>query len=420
MNINFKNLLKPPPSLPYLKKALKTLQIHHKKYLIPLKTEEIILSLNKVVQLWLKPASPIRKEAVKLLSLTTVCSKKIISEGLDLAFQEVTRKNLENSLRQLKEFPRPKVSTFIFAGIIPTPMLFDIFLALLLKSSVFIKCPSRAPLFPILVVRSIQKMNPDLGECIAAFHWPGGKSDLETALFEKSDLIHAYGNDETIGEISKKIPSSKTFLSFGHKLSFSIILKEHMTKRFVDSLTQKVAYDVSLYDQQGCMSPHVIYIQREGDISACDWAKKLADAMQGILKKLPAGEISLSEASQIHQIRGQAAISSDKFCISSHPITNWTVIYEKDPSFHASCLNRVIFVKPFSNLNQLHKSLKKEKGHFQALGFSATDRRKNLIRDFARKLEIPMLQPLGGMQKLSFEQHIEERWRKLKHAGRRN
>ncbi len=414
MIINFINLLKSSASLPCLKKALKTLQIHHKKYLILLKTEEIILSLNEVAQLWLKPKSPVRKEAIKLLSLTTGGSKEIISEGLDLAFQEVTQKKLKKALKQLENFPRPCVSTFIFAGIIPTPMLFDIFLGLLLKSSVFVKCPSRAPLFPILLIRSIQKVNPKLGKCITAFHWPGGKSNFEKDLFKKSDLIHAYGTDETIEKISEKISSSKTFLSFGHKLSFSIILKEHMTKQFIDSLTQKVAYDISLYDQQGCMSPHVIYVQKGGNILVHDWAKKLADAMQKILKKLPTGKISLGEASQIHQIRGQTALSSDKSCISSHPTPEWTIIYEENPSFHASCLNRVIFVKPFSNLNELHKILKKEKGNFQALGFSTDAKKKNSIKDFARSLKVPMLQHIGEMQKLSFEQHIEERLEKFK------
>lgn len=406
----------PAPTASSLKKILKKLEHHRKTYLEKVSLEEIILSLDQVVRLWLNPKSHTRREAVKLLSLTTGFSKNVISEGLDLAFREVGKTKLQASLKKLSEFPRPRLSVFIFAGVIPTPMIFDIFLGLLLKSAIFVKSPSRSPLFPMLLARSIEKVNLALGRCIAAFWWPGGEKNLEKILFKKADLIHGYGNDETIKKIRPQIPRSKIFLSFGHKISFGVLGKEEMIPSKAKMLANKAAYDIALYDQQGCMSPHVIYIEEGGKIKPADWAKLLAGSMQKISRRLPPAKISFGEASQIHQIRG-LNIRPGQFCFSSHPRTDWTVIYEENADFHFSCLNRVIFIKPIFRIADLSEILKKQRGHFQVLGCGVSPERKESIQKIFQKLKIPILKPIGEMQKLSFQEHIEERRQMLNKKG---
>jgi hypothetical protein len=284
-------------------------------------------------------------------------------------------------------------------------MLFDIFMGLLLKSPIIAKSPSREPFFPILLAKSIHAVDPRLASCIATFWWPGGKWKIEKTIFKEADYIHIYGGNEVIQEIKSQIPVGKTFLSFGHKISFSLIGKNEQLREKAKTLARHVAYDVSLYDQQGCVSPQVIYLEK-GIFQPREWTKELALAMGKISIRFPPARISLGEASRIHQIRGQYHFRKKALCLSSHPKPDWTVIYEDNSEFCPSCLNRVIFVRPLSKIERLPKILEKWKGFFQAIGYSS---RTLKLYKIAKQLKIPFLLPIGKMQATSFKSHIEER-----------
>jgi hypothetical protein len=66
------------------------------------------------------------------------------------------------------------------------------------------------------------------------------------------------------------------------------------------------------------------------------------------------GPVSLEEQSEIVALRKdfafRAAVSADgadaPACWESPGSTAWTVLYDPEPQFMASCLNRVIYVKP--------------------------------------------------------------------------
>ncbi|MBI1884309.1 MAG: hypothetical protein HYS08_08935 [Chlamydiae bacterium] len=392
-----------------LKKILKRLKEKQASYLSPLPNEALIQKLHQVTLLWLDTKSPTRREAETILSESTGCSRKVISEGLNIAFREVQSHHLKTALQKKHVFSNPKLSSFIFAGIIPTPMLFDIFWALLLKSSVFVKCSSRAPFFPMLLAESIRQVDPKLGNCISCCGWKGGEFNFEKTIFKASDLIHVYGNDETLLEIQKRLPSRKKFLPFGHKVSIAVIDKESLRSQNAKKLARRAAYDICLYDQQGCVSPHAIYVEKESKISAREWAKILAEAMKEISHLFPPGKISAGEASQIHQIRGRYQFKKKAFSLSSHPNTSWTVLYENDSAFHPSCLNRTIFVKPLGGLGSLVSVLKGWENALQAIGYSIHPKNKKRFQDMARKTGAVFLRPLGQMQALTFEEHIRER-----------
>jgi hypothetical protein len=391
-----------------IKQIMHSLKKEQEDYLSTLPIEILIDRLNQVALNWLKPKDPVREKALQILPQTTGCSRQIIEEGLNLAFREVQFRYLKACIKDLQHLPKPKLSCFIFAGLIPTPMLFDIFMGLLLKSSVIAKSPSREPFFPILLAKSIHAVDPRLASCIATFWWPGGEWEIEKTIFKEADLIHIYGNNETIKKIKSQMPLGKPFLPFGHKASFSLIGKNEHLRGKAKTLARRVAYDVSLYDQQGCVSPHVIYLEK-GTFQPGEWAKELALAMEKISIKFPPAQISLGEASKIHQIRGQYHFSKKAFCLSSHPKPDWTVIYEESSEFLPSCLNRVVFVKPLNKINLLLKILGKWKGSFQAMGYSLSSSPTMELQKIVKKLKIPFLLPIGKMQATSFKTHIEER-----------
>src|SRR5207244_3950350 len=103
------------------------------------------------------------------------------------------------------------------------------------------------------------------------------------------------------------------------------------------------AQDVSMFDQQGCVSPHTIYIHGSA-ADAGRFAALLAEAMSLVERELPRGRISATDAVRIQQARGAAEFRMGAEVYAGAG-TGWTVIADPDPAFALSCLNRVVYVK---------------------------------------------------------------------------
>lgn len=157
--------------------------------------------------------------------------------------------------------------------------------------------------------------------------------------------VLVFGNDETLTHFRKRVGPSQRFLAHGHRLSLGIV--------FADDLLESIphaAHDVSVFDQKGCLSPQVIYVKESEKLTARVYAEKLAEAMAVHDLADPRGEITREEAVAIFNLRTnyqfRAAADPRVQIWGSAGNDHWTVIYEDDPWFASSCLNRTIFVKP--------------------------------------------------------------------------
>ncbi len=161
---------------------------------------------------------------------------------------------------------------------------------------------------------------------------------------DQADAVVVFGSDETVEFFRKRVRADQRFLAHAHRISFGVV--------FDDPDFQSVAgaaRSVSLYDQQGCLSPHLFYVAPK---IARAYAEKLAVAMAEFQAHTPRGPISLAEQSEIVALRKEFAFraavnhSEPPASWGSDGSTAWTVLYDPEPQFTASCLNRVVYVKP--------------------------------------------------------------------------
>jgi hypothetical protein len=166
-------------------------------------------------------------------------------------------------------------------------------------------------------------------------------TELPDAWLREAGAVVIFGSDETIAHFRDLAPAGVPFQAHGHRVSLGIVFDD---PDFAS--VEAAARDVSLYDQQGCLSPHVIYVA--GDARA--YAERLAAAMEAFNRHTPRGAIGLSEMAAIADLRASAAFRAaggkSVALWQSAASTDWTVIYEEEPTFTASPLNRVVFVKP--------------------------------------------------------------------------
>lgn len=159
-------------------------------------------------------------------------------------------------------------------------------------------------------------------------------------------VVIVFGNDETIDWFARHTPPPIRFIAHGHRLSIGLVMGDP------DHAARLAARDVSLYDQQGCLSTHAVYVHPDAGCSLDAFAALLATEMEQFNADSPRGPLSDSEAGAITNLR-----ETIRFHGASHPEetalwesaggTDWTVIRERDPLLKPSILNRVVYVKPW-------------------------------------------------------------------------
>ncbi len=286
----------------------------------------------------------------------------------------------------------PQSILHIVAGNTSAAAIQSIVRGLLLGSHNFVKLPS-----PGL---------PELGHLVDALPEKlRGTVELSTQLPEQwlrqCNALIVFGNDETIQTFRRQTRDDQIFIGHGHRVSLGIVFDGHD-----HTAAERAARDVSLCDQQGCLSPHDIYVRTDDPETALAFAGQLAREMERFDQHTPRRELSAGENAQIANLRSsydfrQANDPTVKLWTSPGS-TAWTVIYEEEPQFASSPLNRVVFVKPLANLGHLPNALLPVRPFLSSIGIHPfNDDNANLVRH----LGASRICPLGKAQQPSLFWH---------------
>ena len=193
----------------------------------------------------------------------------------------------------------PEVCAHIWAGNVPGLPLWSLVSGLLIKSGTIGKVPSAEPMFATWFVKLLTEIDPELGDCVAIVWWKGGNEAVQTALFAEADVALAYGDNEVLSSIKSQVPVSTRFLAHGHKVSFGMVGREALDAAKATETARLAAYDVARYDQQGCYSPHVNFVETGGVISPRTFAQYFAQELAALEAKFPRRPLGISEASSV-------------------------------------------------------------------------------------------------------------------------
>ncbi|MBI4573398.1 MAG: acyl-CoA reductase [candidate division NC10 bacterium] len=389
-------------------------------YLARLPVAEIVEILDRSVGLWLEAGSPWLDAACRRIGATTPYSEAMVRVGITRLLEGCRKDGLLTLLEAelgdpevLDGFrPRPgargshralgpALTTHIFSGNVPGLPAVSLVHGLLVKSANLGKPAADEPVFAALFARSIASVDSRLAAAVAILPWTGGDAAVEAAAFAVSEAVIAYGSDDSIESIRSRVPPGVRFVGHGHRLSLAVIGREAMDPGRVASLAERVAHDVSLFDQQGCVSPHVVYVERGGAIPPEAFAERLGEAMAVFERRMPRGRLTTEEGAAIRQARAEAEFSElrgDRDRLFASPAgTAWTVIYEVDPAFVSSCLNRVVRVKGLADLGDLPDLLRPVSRHLQTVGVALSPERRNRLADLLAPLGVCRVCPVGEM-----------------------
>ena len=389
--------------------ACDTLKRNREKYLEPRSTDDMVKFLCEVGAEWLRPENKFRRVALKFGPEQTGFSPAVLEKGLDSFFRRFTPENLQALIAQdLGDAPTrhfwhgPEFLVHVAAGNIPNPALMSLALGLLTRSAQFMKCASGAAFLPRLFAHSIYELDPKLGACLELAEWRGGQLDLETALFAHANCVTATGSDETLAAIRSRLPAKTRFLGYGQRVSFGFVAREVLREETIAEVITRAADDVVAWDQNGCLSPHVFYVEERGAIESDKFASLLAAELMKREAGEPRGKISVEESAAIASRRAMyetlAAHRGDVKLWASQNSTAWTVVFEHETRFRFSPLNRFVFVKPVPDLAAVLQGVDEVHGKVSTIGLAApSEKTKELAASLAR-WGATRICPLGQMQ----------------------
>jgi Acyl-CoA reductase (LuxC) len=403
--------------------ACQTLKRNGQQFLEGRSTESIIRVLDRLGREWLAADFPFRQKVLEAGPAETGFSAEVLAAGLDQFFQQWTAENFEALLRQdlghahrLDEFFHnegedhaarstmaigPRLLAHIAPGNIPAPVLTEMAMGLLARSPQFVKCASGQSFIPRMFAHSLYEADRKLGACVEIAAWKGGAEILESALFAEADCVVATGSDETLAAIRQKLPPAARFIGHGEKVSFGYITREAL-ERGSHSVVERAAADVTAWNQRGCLSPHVIYVEEIAGGDGEDFANLLAGKLEAMEKTHPRGALKPGDAAAIATRRAfydvRAAHSPETKMWASPESTAWTVVLEYDPRFQISCQNRFIYVKVVPELATALQGAEPVRENISTVGLACVPAQTTELARRLGRWGVKRICPLGRMQ----------------------
>ena len=360
---------------------------------------DVLEVLGRAVARWYDPCCPQRRLAEELLPQITGYAPEMVRRGLKEHLKTFRRDRLLRFLAQDFDNPLvldgfqpnraggrsraygPRLTTQFFAGNVPGLPAWNLVCAFLVKSASLGKSAAGEPLFPVLFAGTLAEEDPGLARCLAVLHWPGGQEDVEQAAFARSDAVTATAGLRATESLARRVPVGMPFVPYGHKVSFAVVGREALALTRYAETARRVARDVSQYDQQGCLSPHAVFVERGGAVEPRAFAAAVAAEMERYERSRPRAGLGLEESAAIAAVRSQYEFRSYDEEEGVQVLTSphgdaWTVLFEQRPQrFEPSPLNRVVRVHPVDGVEDVVPHLLPLRRYLQTAGIACAPER---------------------------------------------
>jgi hypothetical protein len=365
----------------------------------PMQVSEIVRVLDQATARLLDSHDPFRQQLDRLLPQATGFDPEMVRLNLTAYLQTFRGLQLQRFVagdfanpNVLDEFqPRvqggwtkafgPDLLVHVWAGNVPALPMWSFVSGLLVKAGSLGKVASAEPVFATLYARLLAEVEPRWRDCFAVLWWPSDHNAIpvdtatERTAFGLADVVVAYGGNDALQAMQAHVPVTTRFLPHGHKLSFGMVSAQALTVRKGLRVAQQAALDVVRYDQHGCYSPHLFYVQKGGAIDPQAFAQHLAHALASLQHKLPRRALSLEEAAHIKTWRETQVVASlqdPTQHVSGGEAALHTVVFsERCIPLAPGPLNRCVTVVAVDTLDEVMPMLTPQRDYLQTVGLAA-------------------------------------------------
>ena len=109
------------------------------------------------------------------------------------------------------------------------------------------------------------------------------------AELRAADAVVAFGGDPALRALRAAAAPQARFIAYGHRTSAGYVAREALaTQDGARAVARGAAVDALLYDGDGCLSLHAIFVERGGEIGVARFAQMLSHALDEAAVEFPA------------------------------------------------------------------------------------------------------------------------------------
>jgi len=355
---------------------------------------DIVDAIDRAIARMLDAGDPARREIERLLPIESGFDPEMTRLGINASLKAFRRPQLLRFLVEdfgdpglLDGFrPRakggwthacgPALLAHVWAGNVPGLPLWSMVSGLLVKAGNIGKVSSDEPLFAGWFARVLAEVDPRLADAFAVLWWPGGDIELEQALCRHADVLKVYGGDAALAAWQRRLPAGKRLLPHGHKLSAGLVSATALDTRQSQLAARQAALDIVRWDQQGCYSPQMFYVERGAQVSPREFARHLAGEMAALQHTFPRRSLALEEGAAVANWRralGLDQLRGEDVELLGPADAPWCVAYMDEPKPpRPGASNRTVCVQAVDRLDDAVSRLAGQRAFLQTVGLAAS------------------------------------------------
>lgn len=228
----------------------------------PIPAAERAEALGEVCRRWRDPANRFRRAIVRSLVEEAGRAPATAAAGLDASLRAWSPGAWRALAARLPAAgaagsePWVGVVPHVLGSALPAPHVLPIFFTLLAGGAALARVGRHAPSLPAIAVAALADVDPRLALRAAVGRWPRDRADLTRALFAGARVGTATGGDAAAAAITSLVGPGTRLLAHPHRVSFAYVGASALGARAgTSSVAARLALDVALHDQEGCLSP---------------------------------------------------------------------------------------------------------------------------------------------------------------------
>ena len=269
----------------------------------------------------------------------------------------------------------PDLTLHVFAGNVPGVAVTAMIRSLLVRSAVLGKMASGEPILATWFARALARVDPELAACIGITYWPGEDGQSTDHAMRHADAVVVYGGANAARAIRERAPGRTRIIEHGPRFSVGVVSSRVLASGAeADRVADDIARAVATFDQQGCVSPHAVWVEEGGAIGARGLAERIARSLASLETELPPGKRSAGEAAGVHDARTRAefrAVAGEATWVWASGDTSWTVICEDADAFEPSPLSRTLRVHPVAVVEDVPLRIARAGAFLQTVAIAA-------------------------------------------------
>lgn len=358
---------------------------------------------------WIDTDFPARAQALAAVAARTGYSLTAVGFAFDRLFESLQRETIEavivdelGSLDVLDGFTarpgRPLtraspigrvcvVSSRTTIGVAIVPAVF----ALCAKCEVLVK--DREDHLVAAFFAALADELPAYHDAARAQTWNGERDAFDLGRFE---AVVAFGTDATLAQIATSLPPSTRFIPYATKVSAGYVAREALRSHTeARRIAEAAARDIVLYDTEGCLSLHALFVERGGEISPEQFSRILGASIAEAAQVFPLGARSPEVAAQLAHARDLAVFRAGERGVYSDERSTYLAVLDPPIDSPPTFLPRAVAIHSIDAPPEAAAYLQR---HGVALEALAVAGRRSDVLDLASGLEVARIAPFGALQ----------------------